>query len=83
MTRHSHPIASPDDQKVTFVELFFDLVFAYCVTQVVTLSRVTLIRRVGFPYRRNDLTHHANVGAVGTRDVRSMDDEHAGPAASV
>jgi len=37
MTRHSHPIASPDDQKVTFVELFFDLVFVYCVTQVVTL----------------------------------------------
>jgi low temperature requirement protein LtrA len=31
------PIVSPDDQKVTFVELFFDLVFVYCVTQVVTL----------------------------------------------
>jgi low temperature requirement protein LtrA len=28
---------SPDDQKVTFVELFFDLVFVFCVTQVVTL----------------------------------------------
>jgi low temperature requirement protein LtrA len=28
---------SPDDQKVTFVELFFDLVFVYCITQVATL----------------------------------------------
>lgn len=31
------PIVSPDDQKVTFVELFFDLVFVFCVTQVVAL----------------------------------------------
>lgn len=31
------PIVSPDDQKVTFVELFFDLVFVFCVTQVVGL----------------------------------------------
>ena len=31
------PIVSPDDQRVTFVELFFDLVFVFCVTQVVTL----------------------------------------------
>jgi low temperature requirement protein LtrA len=31
------PIASPEDQKVTFVELFFDLVFVFCVTQVVSL----------------------------------------------
>jgi low temperature requirement protein LtrA len=31
------PLASPDDQRVTFVELFFDLVFVFCVTQVVTL----------------------------------------------
>ena len=30
-------IASPDDQKVTFVELFFDLVFVFCITQVVTI----------------------------------------------
>jgi len=30
-------IVSPDDQKVTFVELFFDLVFVFCVTQVVAL----------------------------------------------
>jgi low temperature requirement protein LtrA len=30
-------IVSPDDQRVTFVELFFDLVFVFCVTQVVTL----------------------------------------------
>jgi low temperature requirement protein LtrA len=30
-------IASPDDQRVTFVELFFDLVFVFCVTQVVSL----------------------------------------------
>jgi low temperature requirement protein LtrA len=30
-------IVSPDDQKVTFVELFFDLVFVFCITQVVTL----------------------------------------------
>ena len=31
------PIVSPADQRVTFVELFFDLVFVFCVTQVVTL----------------------------------------------
>ena len=31
------PIVSPDDQRVTFVELFFDLVFVFCVTQVVAL----------------------------------------------
>jgi low temperature requirement protein LtrA len=37
VTRHSPDIASPDDQRVTFVELFFDLVFVYCVTQVATL----------------------------------------------
>ncbi len=30
-------IVSPDDQKVTFVELFFDLVFVYSVTQVAAL----------------------------------------------
>src|SRR5687768_18433469 len=30
-------IVSPDDQKVTFVELFFDLVFVYCATQVASL----------------------------------------------
>ncbi len=30
-------IVSPDDQKVTFVELFFDLVFVFCITQIVTL----------------------------------------------
>jgi low temperature requirement protein LtrA len=33
----SPPIVSPDDQRVTFVELFFDLVFVFCITQVVTL----------------------------------------------
>jgi low temperature requirement protein LtrA len=31
------PLVSPDDQKVTFVELFFDLVFVFCVTQVAAL----------------------------------------------
>ena len=31
------PIVSPDDQKVTFVELFFDLVFVFCITQVARL----------------------------------------------
>ena len=31
------PIVSPDDQKVTFVELFFDLVFVFCVTKVTAL----------------------------------------------
>jgi low temperature requirement protein LtrA len=31
MTRHSLPIVLPDDQKVSFVELFFDLVFVYFV----------------------------------------------------
>ena len=30
-------LASPSDQRVTFVELFFDLVFVFCVTQVVSL----------------------------------------------
>jgi low temperature requirement protein LtrA len=30
-------LTSPDDQRVTFVELFFDLVFVFCVTQVVHL----------------------------------------------
>jgi low temperature requirement protein LtrA len=30
-------IVSPDDQRVTFVELFFDLVFVFCVTQIVAL----------------------------------------------
>lgn len=30
-------LVSPEDQKVTFVELFFDLVFVFCVTQVVSL----------------------------------------------
>jgi low temperature requirement protein LtrA len=30
-------VASPSDQKVTFVELFFDLVFVFCVTQTVSL----------------------------------------------
>ena len=35
--RTSISIVSPDDQKVTFVELFFDLVFVYCVTQVASL----------------------------------------------
>jgi len=31
------PIVSPHDQKVTFIELFFDLVFVFCVTQVAAL----------------------------------------------
>ena len=30
-------ITSPEDQKVTFVELFFDLVFVFSVTQIVKL----------------------------------------------
>lgn len=33
----STTIASPPDQRVSFVELFFDLVFVFCVTQVVSL----------------------------------------------
>lgn len=33
----SQAIASPEDQNVTFVELFFDLVFVFSVTQVVGL----------------------------------------------
>ena len=33
----ANPIVSPHDQRVTFVELFFDLVFVFCVTQAVTL----------------------------------------------
>ncbi len=31
------PVAAPDGQNVTFVELFFDLVFVFSVTQVVTI----------------------------------------------
>lgn len=34
---NSQNISSPDDQSVTFVELFFDLVFVFSVTQVVGL----------------------------------------------
>lgn len=30
-------IVSPEDQSATFVELFFDLVFVFCVTQIVSL----------------------------------------------
>ena len=33
----SAEILSPENQRVTFVELFFDLVFVFCVTQVVKL----------------------------------------------
>ncbi len=32
---NSQTIVSPEDQSVTFVELFFDLVFVFAVTQVV------------------------------------------------
>jgi len=37
MTNLAQPVSivSPDDQRVTFVELFFDLVFVFSVTQVV------------------------------------------------
>ena len=31
------PIVSADDQNVTFVVLFFDLAFVFCVTQVTAL----------------------------------------------
>lgn len=30
-------LASPEDQRVTWVELFFDLVFVFCITQVAAL----------------------------------------------
>ncbi len=33
----SRPITSPDDQSATFIELFFDLVFVFSVTQIVGL----------------------------------------------
>ena len=36
-TKAPMSIASPEDQKVTFVELFFDLVFVFSVTQIVKL----------------------------------------------
>jgi low temperature requirement protein LtrA len=36
MTSKRRSIVSPKDQSVTFVELFFDLVFVYSVTQVVS-----------------------------------------------
>jgi low temperature requirement protein LtrA len=39
-------IVSPASQKVTFVELFFDLVFVFCVTQVVGLFHVGIDWRV-------------------------------------
>ena len=32
---HRRPITSPEDQSATFVELFFDLVFVFAVTQIV------------------------------------------------
>lgn len=35
-------IVSPEDQKVTFVELFFDLVFVFSITQIVGLLHVRL-----------------------------------------
>jgi low temperature requirement protein LtrA len=40
--RHQSPVSSdfvssPTGQRVTFVELFFDLVFVFCVTQIVSL----------------------------------------------
>ena len=36
-TRIQPTIVSPEDQRVTFVELFFDLVFVFCITQVVRI----------------------------------------------
>lgn len=44
MTR-AIPLVSPADQKVTFVELFFDLVFVFSVTQVAGMFQ----GRVGLP----------------------------------
>ena len=38
----SRSIVSPDDQNVTFVELFFDLVFVFSVTQIVGLLHADL-----------------------------------------
>lgn len=38
MTSPTSAIVSPDDQPATFVELFFDLVFVFSVTQVVGLG---------------------------------------------
>ncbi|HSR41017.1 MAG TPA: low temperature requirement protein A, partial [Longimicrobiales bacterium] len=32
-----HPLVSPEGQSATFIELFFDLVFVFSVTQVVAL----------------------------------------------
>ena len=37
----SQTIVSPENQNVTFVELFFDLVFVFSVTQVVSLLHET------------------------------------------
>lgn len=42
----SQNISSPEDQSVTFVELFFDLVFVFSVTQVVSLLHGGLDWRV-------------------------------------
>ena len=42
----SQTISSPDDQNVTFVELFFDLVFVFSVTQIVGLLHGGLDWRV-------------------------------------
>jgi len=39
---NTQSISSPEDQKVTFVELFFDLVFVFSVTQVVGLLHDSL-----------------------------------------
>lgn len=47
MARVLPPIVSPDDQRVTFVELFFDLVFVFCVTQVAELLHGHIDARSG------------------------------------
>ena len=47
-TTMARSLVSPDDQRVTFVELFFDLIFVFCVTQVVTLLHAGVdVRAVG------------------------------------
>jgi low temperature requirement protein LtrA len=40
----ARPLVSPEDQGATFIELFFDLVFVYGITQVVGLMHHELGR---------------------------------------
>jgi len=42
--RANRPLVSPDDQGTTFIELFFDLVFAFAITRITHYATHTLMR---------------------------------------